>query len=391
MIEKTIYLDNAAATRLDEEVLAAMKPCFFDNYAVATSEFGYSQGLEAREVLAEARAKIAASLGAEPEEFIFTSGNTESSNLALKGVAKALSLKKGNHMIVSKIEDYPVLHSAKALERQGFDVDYLDVDEDGLVKLDQLKALLRPNTILVSIQHGNQEIGTIQDIAAIGILCKASNILFHTDATHTFTRVPLDVKRIHVDLITVSAHTIHGPKGIGGLFVRKGTPLAKIMDGGYQEFDLRAGIENIPGVVGFARAVELVTDEENARLKDMRAKLIDLVYKKIPQVTLNGHSEKRIPQNANITFHLVEGESITLHLDMYGIAVSTGSACFSRSLEASHVITAIGGDHERAHGSIRFTFGRYNTMEEISYVVDTLAKIIENLRRISPLGKKGGV
>lgn len=390
-MKERIYLDNAAATRLDEEVLAAMKPCFFDNYAVATSEFGYSQGLEAREVLAEARAKIAASLGAEPEEFIFTSGNTESSNLALKGVAKTLSIKKGNHIIVSKIEDYPVLHSAKALERQGFDVDYLDVDEDGLVKLDQLKALLRPNTILVSIQHGNQEIGTIQDIAAIGILCKANNILFHTDATHTFTRVPLDVKRIHVDLITVSAHTIHGPKGIGGLYVRKGTPLAKIMDGGYQEFDLRAGIENIPGAVGFARAVALVTDEENARLLDLRVKLIDLVFKKIPEVTLNGHSEKRIPQNANITFHLVEGESITLHLDMYGIAVSTGSACFSRSLEASHVITAIGGDHERAHGSIRFTFGRYNTMEEVSEVVDTLAKIIADLRRISPLGKKGGV
>jgi cysteine desulfurase len=203
--------------------------------------------------------------------------------------------------------------------------------------------------------------------------------------------VPLDVKKIPVDLISVSAHTIHGPKGIGGLYIRKGTQIAKIMDGGYQEFNLRAGAENIPGAVGFARAVDLVSDEENARLKEMRDKIIELILAKIPHVTLNGHPEKRVPQNANITFHFVEGESITLHLDMYGIAVSTGSACFSRSLEASHVIMGIGGDHERAHGSIRFTLGRYNTMEEVSHIVDTMAKIVGNLRVISPLGKKGGV
>jgi cysteine desulfurase len=391
MNEKIIYLDNAASTRLDEAVLEAMMPCYFDNYAVATSEFGYSQGLEARETLAEARASIAAALGAAPEEFIFTSGNTESSNLALKGVAKALGNKKGKHIIVSKIEDFPVLQSARALEKQGFEVDYLDVDEVGFVKLDQLKALLRDDTILVSIQHANHEIGTVQDIETIGNLCRAKNVLFHTDATHTFTRIPLDVSKIKVDLITVSAHTLHGPKGIGGLYVRRGTPLEKTTDGGFQEFDLRAGIENIPGAVGFAKAVSLVTEEENTRLKEMRDRVIAQVFKQIPLVTLNGDSEKRIPQNANISFHHVEGESITLHLDMYGIAVSTGSACFSRSLEASHVMMAIGGDHERAHGSIRFTFGRYNTMEEIDLVVDTLARIIENLRKISPLGKTGGV
>ena len=308
----------------------------------------------------------------------------------MKGVAKIQSPKKGNHIIVSKIEDFPVLHSAKTLEKQGFKVDYLDVDEYGFVNIDQLQALLTDETILVSIQHGNQEIGTIQDIATIGNLCQAKDVLFHTDATHTFTRVPIDVRRINVDLITVSAHTIHGPKGIGGLYVRKGTPIVKIMDGGFQEFDLRPGIENIPGAVGFARAVELVTAEENMRLKEMRDQIIELVLKKIPHVTLNGHPDKRLPQNANITFHRVEGESITLHLDMYGIAVSTGSACFSRSLEASHVMMAIGGDHERAHGSIRFTFGRYNTMEEIDFVVDKLTKIVEDLRRISPLGKTGG-
>lgn len=390
MTERRIYLDNAAATRLDEAVLEAMRPCYFENYAVATSEFGYSQGLEARETLAEARAKIAAVLGAEPDEFIFTSGNTESSNLALKGVAKSLGMQKGRRMILSKIEDFPVLHSARVLEKQGIAVDYLDVDGDGRIHMEQLESLLRDETILVSIQHGNQEIGTIQDIAAIGQVCKQRKVLFHTDATHTFARVPIDVKKINVDLITVSAHTLHGPKGIGGLFVRKGTPLSKIMDGGFQEFDLRAGIENIPGAVGFAKAIELVTEEENLRLKAMRDRLIAEVFKKIPLITLNGHPDQRLPQNANITFHHVEGESITLHLDMYGIAVSTGSACFSRSLEASHVMMAIGGDHERAHGSIRFTFGRYNTLEEIDFVVDTLAKIIEDLRRISPLGKTGG-
>ena len=390
MAGKVIYLDNSATTRLDEKVLEAMRPCYLDDYAVATSEFGYSQGLEAREILAEARDRIAGSLGAEADELIFTSGNTESSNLAIKGVARALGAKKGRHIIVSKIEDFPVLHSAKALEKEDFEVDYLDVDEMGFVNVAQLEALIRDDTILVSVQHANQEIGTVQDIAAIGTLCRQKNVLFHTDATHTFKRIPLDVRKIDVDLITISAHTIHGPKGIGGLFVRKGTPIVKIMDGGFQEFDLRAGIENIPGAVGFAKAVELINDDENQLLKEMRDRIISLVFEKIPIVTLNGDRDKRIPQNANITFHHVEGESITLHLDMYGIAVSAGSACFSRSLEASHVMMAIGGDHERAHGSIRFTFSRLNTMEEIGIVVDKLAKIVEDLRRISPLGKTGG-
>jgi cysteine desulfurase len=390
MAERTIYLDNAAATRLDEQVLEAMKPCFFENYAVATSEFGYSQGLQAREILGEARTQLAARLGAEANELIFTSGNTESSNLALKGVAQALGAKKGKHIIVSRIEDFPVLHSARSLEKQGFKVDYLAVDEYGLVNLDQLAELLSDETILVSIQHGNQEIGTVQDIGRIGTICHAKKVLFHTDATHTFTRVPLDVREIPVDLITVSAHTIHGPKGIGGLYVRKGTAITKIMDGGFQEFDLRAGIENIPGAVGFAKAAAIVTDLENKRLQAMRDKLIEWVLAAIPHAILNGHPTFRMPQNANLTFHYVEGESITLHLDMYGIAVSTGSACFSRSLEGSHVIAGIGGDHERAHGSIRFTFGRFNTMDEIGFVVEKLAKIVKELRAISPLGKEGG-
>jgi len=382
-----VYLDNAATTRLDERVLEAMKPYFFDVYAVATSEFGYSPGLEAREALEKARQTIASALGASPEEFVFTSGSTESSNMALKGIALALGKKKGKHIIISKIEDFPVLHSARALEKQGFRVTYLDVDGEGLVDLDQLREAVTEETILVSIQHANQEIGTMQDIEAIGRICREKGVLFHTDATHAFTRVPLDVREVPVDLITVAAHTIHGPRGIGGLYVRKGTPIAKWMDGGFQEFNLRAGLENIPGAVGFAKAVELVTPEENERLQAMRDRLIDRALSEIPHTTLNGHRWRRTPQNANITFHFVEGESITLHLDMRGFAVSTGSACFSRSLEASHVIMGIGGDHERAHGSVRFTFGRFNTMEDVDGVVDAVAEIVALLREISPLGK----
>lgn len=388
MFDKVVYLDNAAATRLDDRVMEAMKPYYFDVYAVATSEFGYSQGIEAREMLDKARGVLANALGAFLKEFIFTSGSTESSNIALKGVALALGEKKGKHIIVSKIEDFPIIHSAKTLEKQGFRVTYLDADSDGFVNPDQLRESITDETILVSVQHANQEIGTIQDIETIARICREKGVLFHTDATHAFTRVPLDVKKVAMDLITVSAHTIHGPRGIGGLYIRKGTPIAKWMDGGFQEFDLRAGIENIPGAVGFAKAVELVTPEENERLKTMRDRLIDRVLAEIPSTTLNGHRWMRIPQNANITFHLVEGESITLHLDMRGFAVSTGSACFSRSLEASHVILGIGGDHERAHGSVRFTFGRYNTMDEVDDVVEAVAEVVRELRNISPLGKK---
>ena len=384
-MQKCTYMDNAAATRLDERVLEAMTPYYFQTYAVATSEFGYSLGIEAREALDKARTSLAARLGAPPEEFIFTSGDTESSNMALKGVALALGEKKGKHLIVSKIEDFPVLHSAQALERQGFRVTYLPVDGDGFIDLDALDKAMGKDTILVSIQHANQEIGTLQDIGAIATLCKKHGTLFHTDATHSFARVPLSLKDVPADLVTVSAHTIHGPRGVGGLYIRKKTPIAKWMDGGFQEFDMRAGIENIPGAVGFAKAVELVTEEENTRLKAMRDHTIDYLLNKVPHTVLNGHRTKRTPQNANVSFHFVEGESITLHLDMRGYAVSTGSACFSRSLQGSHVIFGIGGDHERAHGSIRFTFGRYNTMEETDGVVTTIAGIVHELRRISPL------
>jgi len=386
--ENLVYLDNAAATRLDERVLEAMKPYFFDVYAVATSQFGYSIGLDAREALDNARTRLAAALGANPDEFIFTSGDTESSNLAIKGVALALEEKKGRHIVTTPIEDFPVLHSVRALERQGFRATYVRVDETGRVDLDHLRESITPETILVSVQTANQEIGTLQEIRAIAEICREKGVLFHTDATHAFTRVPLDVREIPVDLVTVSAHTIHGPRGIGGLYIRKGTPIKKILDGGFQEFDLRPGVENIPGAVGFAKAVELVTPEETARLQRMRDRLLERLLGEIPHTRLNGHPVHRLPHNANVSFRFVEGESLLLHLDMRGFAVSTGSACFSRSLEASHVILGIGGDHERAHGSVRFTFGRYNKEEDVDRVVEAVADIVRELRRISPLGKE---
>ncbi len=388
MFEETVYLDNAAATRLDERVLEAMKPYLFDTYAVATSEFGYSMGIEAREALERARTSLASRLGAGGEEFIFTSGSTESSNMALKGVALALVGKKGRHLVTSRIEDFPVLNTAAALGKVGFRVSVLDVDGDGLLDPAAVEKAISPDTILVSVQHANQEIGTVQDIEGIAKVCRAKEVLFHSDATHSFTRLPLDVSRVPVDLVTVAGHTIHGPKGMGGLYVRSGTPLGKWMDGGFQELNRRAGVEDIPGAVGFATAAELVTDEENERLCGLRDRLLDRALREIPHTILNGHRTRRLPQNANITFHYVEGESITLHLDMRGFAVSTGSACFSKSLEASHVILGIGGDHERAHGSVRFSLGRYNTQADVDGVVDAIAEVVAELRTISPLTPK---
>lgn len=383
----TIYLDNAASTRLDERVLEAMLPYYYDTYAVATSQFGYSLGIDAKDALDAARATVAGALGAQPDEIVFTSGDTEANNMALKGVAAALASKKGKHLITSRVEDFGVLNSAKALERDGYRVTYLDVDADGRLDPDALRAAITPETALVSIQAANQEIGTLQDLAAIAAITHERGVLLHTDATHAFMRVPLDVRSLTVDLVTLSAHLIHGPRGIGALYVRQGTPIQKWMDGGFQEGNVRAGVENIPGAVGFARAVELATPEETARLQALRDRAIARLLQ-IPHARLNGHPVHRLPQNANVSFRFVEGESILLHLDMRGFAVSTGSACFSRSLEASHVILGIGGDHERAHGSVRLSFGRYNQESDVDAVADALAEVVENLRAISPLGKE---
>ncbi|MFW5912941.1 MAG: cysteine desulfurase family protein [Candidatus Hadarchaeota archaeon] len=391
MEKNLIYMDNSASTKVDDRVVEVMEEYMTKKYAVATSEFAYSLGIKSGEALKKARSEISKELGASPEEFIFTSGATESSNLALKGAARA-QRNEGKHLIISKIEDFPVLNSAKSLEKnEGFDVTYLEVDREGFVDIEQLKDEIRTDTTLISIQHANQEIGTIQDIKAVSDIASDYDAVLHTDATHTFTRIPLDVDDLGLDMATVSAHTIHGPKGIGGLFVRSGTPIQKMMDGGFQEDSLRAGVENIPGAVGFSKAVNLMSKKENDRLRKIRDRIIDKILSNITDVTLNGSRENRTPHNANITFHGVEGESITLHLDMNGFAVSTGSACFSRSLEASHVIMGIGGDHERAHGSVRFSLGRFNDMEEVESLVNTLSEIIEKLRNISPLKRGGGM
>ncbi|MBU0702897.1 MAG: cysteine desulfurase, partial [Chloroflexi bacterium] len=340
-----------------------------------------------RDALDDARGRIAAALGAGPEEFVFTSGSTESSNMALKGVALALGEKRGRHIITSPIEDFAVLYSGRALEKQGFRVTHVRVDETGRIDLDHLRESVTPETILVSIQAANQEIGTLQDLKAVGEITQEKGIILHTDATHSFLRVPLDVREIPVDLVTVAAHTIHGPKGVGGLYVREGTLIHKWMDGGFQEFDLRPGVENIPGAMGFARAVELITPEETARLQGLRDRLIGRLLE-IPHTRLNGHPTLRLPHNANVSFRFIEGESLLLHLDMRGFAVSTGSACFSRSLEASHVMLGIGGDHERAHGSVRFTLGRFNEEKEVDAIAEAITEVVTELRRISPLGKR---
>jgi len=386
-VDDVIYLDNGATTRLDERVLEAMRPYFFDTYAVATSQFGYSAGIEAKDALEVARSTLAAAIGASPEEVIFTSGGTESSNMAVKGVAMGSAEKKGKHIVTSRIEDFPVLYSARALEKTGFRISYLDVDASGRIDLQQLSDTITPETILVSIQSANQEIGTLQDIAEIAAMVHERGVLLHTDASHSFPRVALDVRQIPVDLVTMTAHLIHGPKGVGALYVRQGTPLVKWMDGGFQEYNMRAGEENIPAAVGFAKAVELVTPEETTRLQSIRDRLIERLLQ-VPFSQLNGHPRFRLPQNANISFRFVEGESILLHLDMRGFAVSTGSACFSRSLEASHVIMGIGGNHERAHGSVRFTFGRFNQDSDVDAAAEAVAEVISSLREISPLGKE---
>lgn len=393
-MSETIYLDNAASTQLDPRVLEAMLPFFQDSYAVATSEFAYSMGIEARDALESARAELAGLLAAKPSELIFTSDPTESSNLAILGLVRGAgtSIHPGSRrrrLVTSRIEDFPVLNTFKYLEKEGYPVTYLNVDSEGFIDLGQLEGCLSEETLLVSIQHGNQEIGTLQPLEEMVGMAKRQGAYFHTDATHTFRRVPLDLTAIPLDLVTLAGHTLHGPRGIASLFVREGTPLVKILQGGYQERNLRPGTENVPGAVGFAKAASLVTPAENEQLRGLRDRLIDGLLSRIPHSVLNGGRQQRVPQNANISFRFVEGESITLQLDFRGIAVSTGSACFSKSLEASHVMLAIGGDHERAHGSVRFTLSRFTTDAQIDTTIEAVAEVVTNLRRISPLGKEG--
>ena len=383
------YFDNWAASRLDERVLEAMKPYWFTRYAVATSEFGYSLGVEARDALEAARGSIAATLHAAANDVVFTSGATEASNLAIRGVWRASGIPpERTHLIVSAVEDFPVLYVARALEREGVLVTYLPVDEHGRVDPEAVRRSLREDTVLVSIQAVNQEIGSLQPIDRIAEICREAGVLFHSDASYAHPRVPIDVSAMPIDLATISPHRIHGPRGIGALYVREGTRIRKILEGGFQEHDLRPGSEDIASAIGFAAAVDLANDEDTAHVRTLRDQVMDLLLE-VPHSHLNGHPWLRAPDNANISFRFVEGESLLLHLDLRGFAVSTGSACFSRSLEASHVILASGGDHERAHGSVRITLGRFNTAAAVDALAESIRDVVGELRRISPLGKGG--
>jgi cysteine desulfurase len=333
-MSETIYLDNAACTRLDPQVLEAMLPYYLESYAVATSEFAYSMGIEARDAMEQARAELAGFLSAKPSELVFTSDPTESSNLAILGLVRGAGGSTRRRLVTSRIEDFPVLNTFRYLEEQGYPVTYLEVDSKGFIDLGQFSQAVNDETLLVSIQHGNQEIGTLQPLEELVRITKARGAIFHSDATHTFRRIPLDLSQLPLDLVTLASHTLHGPRGIAGLFVREGTPLKKVLQGGYQERNLRPGTENVPGAVGFAKAAALVTEAENDTIRRLRDLLIDRLLSRVSNCILNGDREKRVPQNANISFRFVEGESITLQLDFRGIAVSTGSACFSKSLEA---------------------------------------------------------
>jgi cysteine desulfurase len=381
-----IYLDNAATTQVRKEVLEAMKPYFSEKYGNASSL--HSFGREARVAIENARQKIASIINAEPEEIIFTSGGTEADNMAVKEIAFANRGK--NEIITSKIEHDAVLESCKMLERIGFKVHYADADEKGMVYVEQIKELINPKTVLVSIMHANNEIGTIQPIEEIAKLCKKNGAYFHTDAVQTFCKEKIDVKKMNIDLLSASSHKIYGPKGVGFLYIKKGTKIGALLDGGGHEFGLRSGTENVPGIVGFAKAAEIASKEmnsENSRQKRLRDKIINNLLK-IHGTKLNGDKTKRLANNINLSFNSIEGESIVLKLDEKGIAASTGSACSSTSLEPSHVLLALGLSHIQAHGSVRLTLGRFNTEKDVNYLLSVMPKIIEDLRKISPFGGK---
>lgn len=386
---RRIYLDYAATTPTDPEVVKVMSPYFTDNFGNPSSIHSFGQ--EGKAAIEKAREKIASFLGAKPEEIIFTSGGTESNNFAIKGIAYA-NQKKGDHIITSSIEHHCVIEPCKYLEKIGFKLTYLAVDKDGLVNPEDVKDAITDKTILISVMHANNEIGTIEPIVEIGRIAKEKGIYFHTDAVQTFGHLPINVDELNVDLLSVSAHKLYGPKGVGALYVRKGTRMVSFMHGGDQERRRRASTENVPGIVGFGKAVEVAKekmDEEAEKLTVLRDKSIKGILDNINHVRLNGHPTKRLPNNINISIEFIEGESLLLNLDLEGIAASTGSACNSSSLEASHVLLALGLSHELAHGSLRFTLGRYIREEDIDFVLEVLPKIVDKLRSMSPLYKKG--
>ena len=380
-----IYLDHAATTAVHPDVLKEMLPYFTDKFGNPSSVYGFAANNKNK--LTEARETIAGALGAKPEEIYFTAGGSESDNWALKCTAEAYGVH-GGHIITTKIEHHAILHTCKYLENRGYDVTYLDVDENGLVDLNTLEAAIRPDTFLISIMFANNEIGTIEPIKEIGEVAHRHGILFHTDAVQAFGQIPIQVDEMNIDMLSASGHKFNGPKGIGFLYIKKGLKLKSFIHGGQQERGRRAGTENVPGIVGIAKACEIAMAEMEERMKketELRDYLIKRILKEIPYTRLNGHSRKRLPNNVNISFQFVEGESILIMLDMAGICASSGSACTSGSVDPSHVLLAIGLPHEIAHGSLRLTLGYENTKEEMDTVVDNLKRIITNLRNMSPL------
>lgn len=380
-----IYLDHAATTAARPEVMEAMLPYFTENFGNPSSVYKFSQKNKA--VITECRERIAGTLNAKSNEIYFTAGGTESDNWALKATAEAYA-SKGKHIITTKMEHHAILHTAQYLESKGYEVTYLDVDENGIVKLDQLKKAIRPDTILISIMFANNEIGTIQPIKEIGEIAKANGIIFHTDAVQAFGQIPIDVDEYHIDMLSASGHKLNGPKGIGFLYIRTGLKLRNFVHGGGQERSRRAGTENVTGIVGLAKAVEIAiaTMEERTKKEcEMRDHLIERILTEVPYSRLNGHRTTRLPNNVNISFQFIEGESLLIMLDMAGICASSGSACTSGSLDPSHVLLAIGLPHEIAHGSLRMTIGEENTMEEMDYVVEKIKEIVTKLRAMSPL------
>lgn len=384
-MDKLIYLDNSATTPVKEEVLNEMLPYFSNKFGNASSI--YSIGRESKKAVEEAREKTANALSCSPREIFFTGSGTEADNWAIKGVAYA-KREKGNHIITSSVEHHAVLHTCKYLEKDGFKVTYLPVDEYGLISLKQLEDAITDNTILITIMFANNEIGTIQPIKEIGEIARRKGVIFHTDAVQAIGHIPIDVNELNIDLLSLSAHKFNGPKGVGALYVNKSIKMHAFMQGGAQERGRRAGTENVPGIVGLGKAIELAVKDMEANNKTvlaMRDRIIKEVFDKIPYVKLNGHPEKRLPGNVNFSFEFIEGESLLLMLDMKGIAASSGSACTSGSLDPSHVLLAIGLPHEIAHGSLRMSFSETNTMQEIDYVMEVLPNIVERLREMSPL------
>lgn len=384
-MNKIIYLDNAATTKTAPEVVKAMLPYFSESYGNPSSIYGL--GAESKKAVTRSREIIAESLHAEGSEIYFTAGGSESDNWALVAAAEAYE-KKGKHIITSGIEHHAVLHTCQYLEKRGYEITYVDVDENGILKLEDLKKAIRPDTILISVMFANNEIGTIQPIKEIGQIARENGILFHTDAVQAYGHIPIDVDEFSIDMLSASGHKFNGPKGVGFLYIRKGVKIRSFLHGGAQERGRRAGTENVPGIVGMGAAVERAfvrLEAHSKKERELRDYLIEKIEKEIPYCRLNGDREKRLPNNVNFSFRFIEGESLLIMLDMKGICASSGSACTSGSLDPSHVLLAIGLPHEIAHGSLRLTLSEENTREEMDYVVDAVKEIVDRLRQMSPL------